>query len=93
VKIRTLMLSTALVVVLPMLVVARQGDESSVPRMSLPAFKKALESGRILALDVRDAGSYESGHIPGAILVTLEDVAKKAAELKATKRTLVTYCA
>ena len=90
---RPMMLVAALVLVLPMLVVARQGDEASVPRMSLPEFKKALESGRVLAIDVRDAGSYEFGHIPGAVLVPLEDVAKKAAELKATKKTLVTYCA
>ena len=90
---RAMMLVAALIVLLPMLGVARQGDESSVPRMSLPEFKKALESGRVLAIDVRDAGSYEFGHIPGAVLIPLEDVAKKAAELKATKRTLVTYCA
>jgi rhodanese-related sulfurtransferase len=41
---------------------------------------------------VRDAGSYAFGHIPGAVLIPLEDVARKAAELKATKKTLVTYC-
>ena len=90
---RPTMLAVALVLLLPMLVVARQGDESSVPRMSLPEFKNAIESGRVLAIDVRDAGSYAAGHIPGAVLVPLEDVARRAAEFKATKKTLVTYCA
>ena len=92
-RIRVVSLAAALVVMLPMLVVARQGNEASVPRMSLPEFKQALESGRVLAIDVRDAASYEVGHIPGAVLVPLGDEAKKAAELKATKKMLVAYCA
>jgi rhodanese-related sulfurtransferase len=90
---RPIILASALVVILPVLVLARQGDESSVPRMSLPEFRQALERGRVLAIDVRDAGSYEIGHIPGAVLIPLEDIATKAAELKATRKTLVTYCA
>jgi len=90
---RRLMLAAALIATLPMLAVARQGDESSVPRMSLPEFKKALESGQVLVIDVRDAESYGIGHIPGAVLIPLAAVAKKAAELKAAKKTLVTYCA
>jgi rhodanese-related sulfurtransferase len=92
-KTRALMLAAALIAALPTLAVAQQGDESSIPRMSLPEFKKALESGQLLAIDVRDAESYGIGHIPGAMLIPLGDVAKKAAELKATKKTLVTYCA
>jgi phage shock protein E len=92
-KRRAMMPVAAFVVMLPMLLAARQGDESSVARMSLPEFKIALESGRVLAIDVRDAQSYELGHIPGAALIPLGDVAKKAVELKATKKVLVTYCA
>jgi rhodanese-related sulfurtransferase len=90
---RTLSLVAVLVVLLPALIVARQRDESSVPRISLPDFKRALESGRLMVIDARDAESYALGHIPGAVLIPLEDVASKAAELKATKKTLVTYCA
>jgi ArsR family transcriptional regulator len=92
-KRRAMMPIAAFVVMLPMLLTARQGDESSVTRMSLPEFKNALESGRVLAIDVRDAQSYELGHIPGAVLIPLADVAKKAVEFKAEKRALVTYCA
>jgi len=68
-------------------------DEASVPRISLADFKKAVDAGQVLILDVRDAGSYADGHIPGAILVPLADIAKKAPELKASKKRIVTYCA
>jgi 3-mercaptopyruvate sulfurtransferase SseA len=90
---RAMTLVATLVVMLPMLLTARQGDESTVARMSLPEFKKALESGLVLAIDVRDAQSYALGHIPGAISVPLGNEAKKAVELKASKKALVTYCA
>ena len=68
-------------------------DEASVPRISLADFKKAVDAGQVLILDVRDAGSYADGHIPGAILVPLADIAKNAPELKASKKPIVTYCA
>ena len=68
-------------------------DEASVPRISLADFKKAVDAGQVLIIDVRDAGSYADGHIPGAILVPLADIAKKAPELKASKKPIVAYCA
>jgi len=75
-------------------VAARQDpDPSSVPRISLADFKKAFDARAVVILDVRDASSYAAGHIPGAILVPLEDLAKKAPELKASKKAIVAYCA
>jgi rhodanese-related sulfurtransferase len=68
-------------------------DEATVPRISLAEFKKAFDAGQVLIIDVRDAGSYADGHIPGAILVPLADIAKKAPELKASKKPIVAYCA
>jgi len=45
-----------------------------------------------LIVDVRDAGAYADGHIPGAINVPLGDIPGRAARLKAAKKAIVTYC-
>ena len=34
-----------------------------------------------------------AGHIPGAILIPLQDVVRRAGELRAAKKPVVTYCA
>jgi rhodanese-related sulfurtransferase len=68
-------------------------DEASVPRMSLSDLKRAIDAGQILVVDVRDASSYAGGHLPGAILIPLADIQKKAPELKASKKPIVAYCA
>jgi len=68
-------------------------DEASVPRISLADFKKAVDAGQVVIVDTRDAGSYADGHIPGAILVPLADITKKAPGLKALKKPIVAYCA
>ncbi len=68
-------------------------DLSGVPRISQRDFKKALSAGSILVIDVRDAGSYANGHIPGAISMPLSEVEKHLPELKSERRPIVTYCA
>jgi len=68
-------------------------DPSTAPRMSLADFKKAFDAKAVVILDVRDASSYAAGHIPGAILVPLEALAKHAPDLKTAKKPVVTYCA
>jgi 3-mercaptopyruvate sulfurtransferase SseA len=68
-------------------------DESTVPRISLADFKKAYDGNAVIILDVRDAASYIAGHIPGAILVPLEALEKKAPELRTAKKPIVAYCA
>ena len=68
-------------------------DESAVSRITLADFKKALDAGQVLTIDVRDTGSYAAGHIPGALSVPLDTVAQKAAELTRAKKRIVTYCA
>ena len=70
----------------------RQATDGA-PRVSLADFKKAFDARAVVILDARDASSYAAGHIPGAILVPLEALAKKAPELKASKKPIVTYCA
>ena len=68
-------------------------DESSVPRVSLADFKKAFDSAEVVIVDVRGAPSYAEGHIPGALLIPLDAVQKKAPDLKGIKKPIVAYCA
>ena len=67
-------------------------DEASVPRISLADLKKAVDAGRVLVLDVRDAASYAESHIPGAVLIPLADLQGQTARLKASKKPIVAYC-
>ncbi len=71
----------------------QQDDLASAPRISQKDFKKALVAGSVLVLDVRDAGAYASGHVPGAVSVPLADLSQHIDELKAERRPIVTYCA
>jgi 3-mercaptopyruvate sulfurtransferase SseA len=73
---------------------AGHGDDlAAVPRVSQAEFKKALASGGIRVLDVRDAVSYANGHIPGAESIPLDELAKHMKELTTESRSIVTYCA
>jgi len=83
----------ALAVALGSPVLGQIADEASVPRISLADFKKAFDAGHVVIVDTRDAGSYADGHIPGAVLVPLADIVKKAPGLKASKKPIVAYCA
>jgi predicted methyltransferase len=62
-------------------------------RISVEAFKALYETDAVLVLDVRDPGSYRRGHLPGAILMTGEELHKEgAARLRGETRPIVTYC-
>ena len=69
---------------------SRQQD---VARISLADFKQAFDAGQVVTLDIRDEDSYAAGHVPGALLFPLREVAQKAALIKGEKRTIVAYCA
>jgi 3-mercaptopyruvate sulfurtransferase SseA len=68
-------------------------DETTVPRMTLADFKKSVDAAKVLVVDVRDAGSYAEGHVPGAINVPFDALQAHLATLKASKKAIVTYCA
>jgi rhodanese-related sulfurtransferase len=72
---------------------AQLPDENAVPRITVAALKAALDAGQVLVLDIRDAGSYADGRIPGAVLVPLESIRAKAPGLKGTTKPIVAYCA
>jgi rhodanese-related sulfurtransferase len=61
--------------------------------MTMEEFKKRLATDDVVGIDVRGDEAYRQGHIPGAIMLPLEDVARKAADYKGSKKPIVVYCA
>ena len=47
----------------------------------------------MLILDVRTPGEFQSGHIPGAKLVPVQEIEKAVALIGDKARPVVTYCA
>jgi 3-mercaptopyruvate sulfurtransferase SseA len=72
---------------------AQSDDPATVPRISQADFKKAWLAKTILVIDVRDEAGFAAGHIPGAVLVPLAELAKHVQQLKAERRPIVAYCA
>jgi rhodanese-related sulfurtransferase len=66
--------------------------ESPELRISYDQFIKQFNRGDVLVLDTRGAVPYRAGHIPGAELLSLDDVEARIPELKKEKRAIVTYC-
>ncbi len=66
--------------------------KSPALRISVEDFKQLRAKGDVLILDVRDAESYRNGHLPGAVLMPLDTVESRVAELRNEKRPIVTYC-
>ncbi len=56
--------------------------------------KSIIDSGKEhILLDVREKDEYDAGHIPGAILIPHESIAKKAPEMLPDKDALIlVYC-
>lgn len=66
--------------------VAVIGQEALLTRM-------APKDGDLVILDVRTAGEFEAGHVPGAINVSHDQVEARLAELAAYKsKDVVVYC-
>lgn len=69
-------------------------SEADVPRIDIAQFKQAFDAQTVAVVDTRGAQAFAGGHIPGAI-VWDPDPARldaQAARLKATRKTIVTYC-
>lgn len=62
-------------------------------RISIEEFKR-LTPDQVLVLDVRDREMCRDGHLPGAVLMTVEEIAtaEGVAKLKNETRAIVTYC-
>jgi len=72
---------------------AQEQDPTTVPRVTVEEFNPKLAKRALLAIDVRDPHSFESGHIPGARNVSFVDVEIRANGLRRQPLPLVAYCA
>lgn len=63
----------------------------NVVRLSLADAKTAYDNQSALFVDVRDAGSYASDHIKGAVNIPLDQLASRMNELP-KNRWIITYC-
>jgi 3-mercaptopyruvate sulfurtransferase SseA len=68
-------------------------ETSKATRISMMAFGRLWQMDQVLVVDVRDADSYRLGHIPGAVSMPLDQLAKRANELRGSGKSIVTYCA
>jgi thioredoxin 1/putative thioredoxin len=54
----------------------------SAQEVAAPDLALLIESGRAVAVDVREAGAFGRAHIPGALHIPASEVMQRAAELK-----------
>ena len=66
-------------------------SESDVQRVTPADAKAALDSGSAVFVDVRDSSSYERSHIPGALLIPLNELNDHLGELDKSSW-IITYC-
>ena len=72
-----------------------QDEDTSSPslRIDWKEFRKLYDTNAIEVVDVRGDVYFESGHIPGARSIPLEQVEKRITELRRSKKPIVLYCA
>jgi rhodanese-related sulfurtransferase len=76
-------------------VAAQQANPDPAQRISMAEFQRLQADNKVLVIDVREPQSYAVGHIPGARSIPLGSLLEPArvAELKATTKPIVLYCA
>lgn len=67
------------------------GRRSPIATLSPTDARAAADAGRILLVDVREAGEWARGHIPGAVHAPLSRLSAEAPSLP-TDRPVVFYC-
>lgn len=61
-------------------------------RITQEEFLKLLAARAVTVVDVRDAGAFAAGHIPGALSVPLDSIEQAAEGLRKAGKPVVTYC-
>lgn len=61
---------------------------AEVPREEL---QRLIKKGDVVLIDVRPPGEYESGHLPGALSIPVDELPKRLDELPRERR-IVAYC-
>jgi 3-mercaptopyruvate sulfurtransferase SseA len=72
-----------------------QEEDTSSPslRIEWKAFRTLYDTNAIDLIDVRGDVSFESGHIPAARSIPLDQIEKRIPELRRSKQPIVLYCA
>jgi rhodanese-related sulfurtransferase len=92
---RRMLLSVVMLAASSLPLAAQESDLAAAPRITIAEFRQLQAANNAIVIDVRDAESFATGHIPGARsipLATLLDSAR-VAELKSTPKEIVLYCA
>jgi 3-mercaptopyruvate sulfurtransferase SseA len=65
--------------------------EPGVERVSLSQAKSAFDNKTAVFLDVRDAASYATSHIPGSVNIPYSEIETRLSELD-PNQWIITYC-
>jgi phage shock protein E len=60
---------------------------------SLSERARQLVAGGALLLDVRTPDEYRQGHLPGAVNIPVQELARRLPEVEPRSRPVVVYCA
>ncbi|MDO8612279.1 MAG: metalloregulator ArsR/SmtB family transcription factor [Dehalococcoidia bacterium] len=66
-------------------------DEASVDLVDRQMLWRMAQAGDVTVLDVRPAAEFESGHIPGAASIPLEELERRLSEIP-REQPVVAYC-
>ena len=69
-------------------------EQSSYQQITQEAAKEMMDTQEVLILDVREQHEYDSGHIPGAVLLPVGAITKDtaAAVIDDLDRVVLVYC-
>ncbi|MBO5454088.1 MAG: rhodanese-like domain-containing protein [Clostridia bacterium] len=76
------------------IIVAEKGEKAMYEQITAENAKKIMDSGEEhIILDTREQDEFDSGHIPGAILIPYTEIENKAEEIIPDKDKLIlVYC-
>ena len=80
--------------VLMMLTACGAASSDAYQKISQEEAKEMMDAGEVLILDVREQDEYDSGHIPGAVLLPVGsiDEASAAAVIPEKETVVLVYC-
>ena len=80
--------------VLMMLTACGAASSDAYQKISQEKAKEMMDAGEVLILDVREQDEYDSGHIPGAVLLPVGsiDEASAAAVIPEKETVVLVYC-
>lgn len=69
-------------------------SETGYQKISQEEAKEMMDAGEVLILDVREQEEYDSGHIPGAVLLPVGSIDEKTAAdvIPETDTVVLVYC-